>query len=191
MRTFRIALCMACGTLSLLARAATPGESRAPEAVYYANAYADHYGLPRELVHAIIEQESGWNQHALSNKGAMGLMQLMPATAARFLVANPASIAENIGGGVRYLASLNELFHGDFRMVVAAYYCGEHRLLSSGLRYQNVEVIAYVLSVQNRYERELQLHHPGSVKGTSKCVFQGRPSPQSRSRASQRQHSVS
>ena len=168
MSAVRIACCIAYGTLSLFARATTPGESRAPEAVYYANAYADHYHLPRELVHAIIEQESGWNQHALSNKGAMGLMQLMPGTAARFLVANPASITENIGGGVRYLASLNVLFHGDLRMVVAAFYCGEHRLLSSGLRYRNAEVIAYVLAVQNRYERELQLHHPGSVKGTSK-----------------------
>ncbi len=168
MRTVRTAFCMACGTLSLFAQAAAPRESRAPEAVYYANAYADHYGLPRELVHAIIEQESGWNQHALSNKGAMGLMQLMPATAARFLVADPASITGNIGGGVRYLASLNELFHGDLRMVVAAYYCGEHRVLSSGLRYRNAEVIAYVVSVQNRYERELQLHHPGTGKGTSK-----------------------
>ena len=168
MRMVRIAFCVAYGSLSLLARAAAPRESRAPEAVYYANAYADHYGLPRELVHAIIEQESGWNQHALSNKGAIGLMQLMPGTAARFLVANPASITENIGGGVRSLASLNELFHGDFRMVVAAYYCGEHRVLSSGLRYHNADVIAYVVSVQHRYERELQLHHPGSVKGTSK-----------------------
>ena len=168
MRAVRIACCMACGTLSLLARAATPRESRVPEAVYYANAYADHYGLPRELIHAIIEQESGWNQHALSNKGAMGLMQLMPATAARFLVANPISITGNISGGVRYLASLNELFHGDLRMVVAAYYCGEHRILSSRLRYHNAEVIAYVLSVQNLYERELELHHPGIVKGRNK-----------------------
>ena len=168
MRAVRIAIYIAYGTLFLSARAATPRESRAPEAVYYANAYADHYGLPRELIHAIIEQESGWNQHALSNKGAMGLMQLMPATAARFLVADPISITENIGGGVRYLASLNELFRGDLRLVVAAYYCGEHRLLSSGLRYHNAEVIAYVLSVQKRYERELELHYPGSVKGRSK-----------------------
>lgn len=145
----------------------THPESRAPEAVYYANAYADHYHLPRELVHAIIEQESGWNQRALSNKGAIGLMQLMPATAAHFFVRNPTSIEDNIGGGVRYLATLNVLFHGDLRMVVAAYYCGEHHILASGLKYHNPQVIAYVRSVERRYEHEIRLHHSSSTKGTA------------------------
>ena len=168
MRAIWIVLLMAVAAFPPFAHGAAPGENRAPEAVYYADAYADHYHLPRELVHAIIEKESGWNSRALSSKGAIGLMQLMPATAARFLVANPSSIADNIGGGVRYLASLNELFHGDLRLVVAAYYCGEHHLLSSGLGYHNAEVIAYVLSVQSRYQRELQVHHPGSSKGRRK-----------------------
>jgi len=79
-------------------------------------------------------------------------------------VRNPTSIQDNIGGGVRYLASLNDLFHGDLRMVVAAYYCGEHHILTSGLRYHNVEVIAYVTSVESRYEHEVQLYHSGSLK---------------------------
>ena len=57
-------------------------ESVKAEARYYADAYADHYGVPRELVHAIITHESGWNPRVVSNKGAMGLMQLMPGTAA-------------------------------------------------------------------------------------------------------------
>lgn len=139
--------------------AQTLPESKHPEALYYANAYADHYRIPRELVHAIIAQESGWNQNARSNKGAIGLMQLMPATAARLSVRNPASIQDNIDGGVRYLAALRDLFHGDYRMVVAAYYCGEHHILEGGLQYRNPEVIAYVVSVEKRYEREMQLHH--------------------------------
>ncbi len=168
MRVILIASALVAITVSAPAHGMTPPESRVPEAVYYANAYADHYHLSRELVHAIIEQESGWNQQALSNKGAIGLMQLMPATAAHFFVRNPTSIQDNIGGGVRYLAALNDLFDGDLRMVVAAYYCGEHHILASGLRYHNAEVIAYVTSVENRYEHELQLHHPGSLKGTTK-----------------------
>ena len=153
-------------SLSAAAQNLHSPESTAPEAVYYANAYADHYGVPRELVHAVIAQESGWNQHALSVKGAIGLMQLMPGTASRFSVQNPGSIQENIAGGVRYLAALIDLFHGDLRMVVAAYYCGEHHILTSGLRYHNADVIAYVVSVEKRYERELALHHPGKLKGT-------------------------
>jgi soluble lytic murein transglycosylase-like protein len=142
-------------------------ESRSPEAVYYANAYADHYRLPRELVHAIIMQESGWNQHALSSKGAIGLMQLMPATAAHFSVTHPASIGENVGGGVRYLAALSEMFHGDLRMVVAAYYCGEHPIQRRGLQYRNADVVAYVSAVKRRYEYELQIHHSGNTKGSN------------------------
>jgi soluble lytic murein transglycosylase-like protein len=153
-------------SISAAAQSSPSSEFTAPEAVYYANAYADHYGVPRELVHAVIAQESGWNQRALSGKGAVGLMQLMPGTASRFSVENPTSIQDNIGGGVRYLAMLNDLFHGDLRMVVAAYYCGEHHILTSGLRYHNAEVIAYVGSVEKRYERELALHHPGNLKGT-------------------------
>jgi len=153
-------------SLSAAAQSLSSSEFRAPEAVYYANAYADHYGVPRELIHAVIAQESGWSQRALSGKGAVGLMQLMPGTASRFSVGNPTSIQDNIGGGVRYLATLSELFHGDLRMVVAAYYCGEHHVLTSGLRYHNREVIAYVRSVEKRYERELALHHPGNLKGS-------------------------
>ncbi len=56
-------------------------QSPNPETVYYADAYADHYQVPRALVHAIIAQESDWNPLALSDKGAAGLMQLMPETA--------------------------------------------------------------------------------------------------------------
>src|ERR1017187_10584434 len=54
-----------------------------PEASYYADAYSRHYQVPRELVHAIIQQESNWNDRAVSIKGACGLMQLMPRTASR------------------------------------------------------------------------------------------------------------
>jgi len=145
-------------------RAENSPERKFPEIVYYANAYADHYHLPRELIHAVITHESGWQQNALSNKCAIGLMQLMPATAAHFAVRDPRSISDNIAGATEYLAQLNATFHGDLRMVLAAYYCGAGHIKHSGLRYRNPEVIAYVSAMERLYAHELQLHHPSKGK---------------------------
>ncbi len=146
--------------LPLRASAQSLPEMKFPEIVYYANAYADHYHVPRALVHAVITQESGWNRNAHSSKGATGLMQLLPGTAARFAVRNPTAISDNISGGVQYLALLIAMFRGDLRLAVAAYYCGEHHIKQRGLNYQNPEVIAYVLAVQRLYDREIKVHQP-------------------------------
>ena len=123
------------------------------EAAYYADAYARHYHVPPELVHAIIRQESNWNRHAISNKNAQGLMQLMPGTAARFGVRNPFDMSQNISGAVQYLHHLLDQYDGDMRLAVAAYYAGEHRIHS--LQYSNAEVIRYVQEVRERYLQEL------------------------------------
>jgi membrane-bound lytic murein transglycosylase MltF len=127
-----------------------------PELSYYADAYADHYGVPRALVHAIIEQESSWNPSAISNKGAAGLMQLMPDTARLYGVRNRYVASQNISGGVEYLADLLRRFHGEMRLVVAAYYCGCRSLDMLGLSYRNPEVVAYVEAVRQRYESHLR-----------------------------------
>ena len=92
----------------------------------WADHYAAVYQVPRELVHSIIEVESGWHPRAVSNKGAVGLMQLMPATAVTFGVTNRFEIDQNIRGGVAYLARLLKLFDGDLRLVAAAYLTGEN-----------------------------------------------------------------
>jgi soluble lytic murein transglycosylase-like protein len=123
--------------------------------MYYANAYADHYGVPRALVDAIIEQESDWNPLAQSVKDAEGLMQLMPAIAAMYGVRNRYDILDNLSGGIRYLADLLSEFHGDMRLAVAAYYCGSQHILQRGLSYRNRDVVAYVQSVRRRYQRNL------------------------------------
>jgi soluble lytic murein transglycosylase-like protein len=125
------------------------------ETLYYANAYADHYGVPRALVDAIIEQESGWDPLAQSLKDAEGLMQLMPETAAAYGVRNRYSVLENLNGGIRYLADLLREFHGDMRLAVAAYYCGPRHIVQRGLSYSNPDVVAYVRSVRRRYQCDL------------------------------------
>jgi soluble lytic murein transglycosylase-like protein len=93
-------------------------------AVRWAAYYGRADGVPLDLVEAIIEAESGWQPYAVSPKGAVGLMQLMPETAYDFRVRNRFVISENIRGGVEYLAWLMRVFHGDLRLVVAGYYAG-------------------------------------------------------------------
>ena len=133
----------------------SPAGAQDQKSMYYANAYADHYGVPRALVDAIIEQESDWNPLAQSVKDAEGLMQLMPSTASMYGVRNRYDILENLSGGVRYLADLLSEFHGDMRLAVAAYYCGPQHILQRGFSYSNPDVLAYVRSVRRRYQRDL------------------------------------
>jgi len=130
-------------------------QRRSSVLLYYVDAYADHYGVSRALVHAIISQESNWNPWATSNKGAAGIMQLMPETALAYGVHDRYALTENLSGGVQYLADLLNQFHGDVRLAVAAYYCGPRHIEQSGLSYRNSAVVAYVEAVRRRYQREL------------------------------------
>jgi len=116
-------------------------------AAYYASAF----DVPVELAYAVIQAESGWNPHAVSKKGAAGLMQLMPETAIRFGVRDRFDIEQNIRGGVAYLAWLIRLFKGDLRLAVAAYQVGESQILSRGLAYSSREVFDYVSRVAQLY----------------------------------------
>jgi soluble lytic murein transglycosylase-like protein len=117
----------------------------------WAEYYARVYQVPVDLVDAVIDEESGWNPCAISDKGAVGLMQLMPETAVRFGVRNRFRVDENIRGGVAYLAWLNQKFNGDLRLVTAAYYVGETPILSRKLNYSSADVQGYVNRVARRY----------------------------------------
>ena len=130
---------------------------RRAEAEYYAAQYARYYQVPIGFVRSIIQQESGWHPCLVSSKGAAGLMQLMPATAAGLGVRNRCDVRDNISGGVRYLAWLMRKFHGDLRLVAAAFYVGEGTIEKRGLRYQNPDVVTYVLQVRSRYQRQARI----------------------------------
>ena len=126
---------------------------------YYIAHYAQLYRVPLELVEAIIEAESGWRPEAVSSKGAVGLMQLMPATAQRFQVRDRYNIEQNIRGGVCYMALLYRIFKGDLRLVTAAYVAGEERVLQRGLAYSNPQVFSYTHLTSKAQEMATQIIH--------------------------------
>lgn len=134
------------------------------EAEYYVAVYARHYGVPVDFARSIVEQESGWQRCAISSKGAVGVMQLMPETARRLGVEDRCSVKQNVSGGIRYLAWLIKQFHGDLRLVAAAYYAGERAIERRGLQYSNPDVVRYVSSVRARVEN--QKFRSATIRGT-------------------------
>lgn len=137
----------------LMAIAAGNAWAQPPALVALAECWAEHFGVPRELVRAVIEAESNWNPRAVSPAGAVGLMQLMPDTAAAFRVGNRFDPAENIRGGVAYLAFLMEQCGGDLRLVAGAYNAGHGRVMKAGLRYRNPETVNFTHRVAYLFRR--------------------------------------
>lgn len=98
-----------------------------------------------DLLRAVIVVESGFNTRAVSKRGAIGLMQLMPATAVRYGVSDPYDPRENISGGAHYLKFLMDLFGQDVKLALAAYNAGESAVLHNGGQIpRNAETQAYV-----------------------------------------------
>ena len=88
--------------------------------------------LEPSLVHAVIRAESAYRSDAVSPKGAVGLMQLMPGTAARYGVVDRNDPAQNLRGGTRYLRDLLAMFDNDLKLALAAYNAGENAVIRYG-----------------------------------------------------------
>jgi soluble lytic murein transglycosylase-like protein len=118
---------------------------------------AREFGVDTSLVKAVIHAESGYNPQAVSNKGAMGLMQLMPKTAQDLKVDNCFNPSQNIRGGVKYLRFLLDTFKGDVQLAVAAYNAGLSRVAKYGgvPPYEETRnYVARVLSYQQSYRNQ-------------------------------------
>ncbi|MDA2913993.1 lytic transglycosylase domain-containing protein [Acidobacteriia bacterium AH_259_A11_L15] len=113
------------------------------------------------LIHAIIQVESAWNPRARSRKGALGLMQLMPATGARFGVRDFFDPKQNVTGGVRYLRFLLDRFDNDPQLALAAYNAGENAVAAAGGVPPYRETREYLKRVNALYEFS-RSHVPGT-----------------------------
>ncbi len=111
---------------------------------------AKRYKIDPALVAAMIDAESGWNRRAVSPKGALGLMQLMPGTAEDMGVEDPLDPEENIYGGVRYLRKMLDRFPTT-EQALAAYNAGPERVERAGGVPDIRETRAYVERVLSRY----------------------------------------
>lgn len=114
---------------------------------------AERHNLDPALVKAVISTESGWNPTAISRKGAVGLMQLIPETAERFGVGNAFDPVQNVEGGTSYLKALLDHYNGDLTKSLAAYNAGERAVDQSGGIPAFPETERYVQKVTDAYFR--------------------------------------
>jgi soluble lytic murein transglycosylase-like protein len=113
---------------------------------------AELYRLPIPLILALIRQESDFTLEAVSSKGAMGLMQLMPGTAASLGVRDPFNPRENILAGCRYFRQLLDYFQGNVPLALAGYNAGYHRVISAGFQVPTIkETQEFVTQVMGLY----------------------------------------
>jgi soluble lytic murein transglycosylase-like protein len=109
------------------------------------------YNIEPAIIKAVITAESNWDPKAISHKGAIGLMQLMPTTAEDMRVSNPFDPGENIEGGTKYLRHLLNRFNGDLDLALAAYNAGPARVEQSGGVPAIPETIQYIKKVNKIY----------------------------------------
>ncbi len=135
--------------------------------------YAKRYQLDPALLRAVIKVESNYRQDALSRRGAVGLMQLMPPTAVSLKVANIHDPLQNIQGGAKQLRQLLNLYHGNLRLALAAYNAGVHRVKRGVPKIR--ETTAYIEKVLAHYNAYHGNHKVKNQKRGAKVDGQETP----------------
>ncbi|MBN2324918.1 MAG: lytic transglycosylase domain-containing protein [Spirochaetes bacterium] len=137
----------------------TPSVDRSHDEII--NAASERFSVPQALIKAVIEQESGFREDAVSRKGAQGLMQLMPDTASLLGVEDPFDAEQNIWGGTSYLRGLLDLYEGNLNKALAAYNAGPNRVSDSIPDIP--ETADYVRSVIKRYGEFIKSKDSGGL----------------------------
>jgi soluble lytic murein transglycosylase-like protein len=133
---------------------------------------AAEHAVPAELLHSVIKVESNYNPNAVSSKGALGLMQLIPATARRFGVSDVFNPVENIQGGARYLRYLLDLYNWDLHLTLAAYNAGEAAVAKFGGIPPYAETRNYIVLVDRQLEKKA-----ASVRKPQPAAVEAKPAP--------------
>jgi soluble lytic murein transglycosylase-like protein len=131
---------------------------------------SERYSVDPNLIRAIIKVESNFNPNAISPKGALGLMQLMPETAKEMAVSNPFNPEENIVGGVKFFNKLLQLFNRDIRLALAAYNAGPGRVVIKNKVPLVEETETYILRIVESY-RALKEGYKIKEEGNSSQRF--------------------
>ena len=116
-------------------------------------AASQRFAVDPDLIRAVIKAESNFNHRAVSPRGAMGLMQLMPKTAKEMAVANPFDPGENVHAGARYLGNLLQLLEGNLPLTLAAYNAGRERVIGRNTIPAIAETRNYVQRVMTTYQK--------------------------------------
>jgi soluble lytic murein transglycosylase-like protein len=140
-----------------------------PKFATIVDAKAKKYKLIPELLHAVIEAESAYDPDAVSHAGAVGLMQLMPATAKRFGVTDRTSPTQSIEGGAHYLRVLLDYFDNDLTLAIASYNAGEGAVIKYGRKIPPYrETQNYVVKVKKFLRRNLKKSQAQSITSNVK-----------------------
>jgi soluble lytic murein transglycosylase-like protein len=132
------------------------------------NTASGHYRLDPDLVNSVIKAESGFNVHAVSRKGAQGLMQLMPGTASQLGVPNAFDPQANVEGGTKYLRELLERYNFDLVKALAAYNAGPQRVEQFGGVPPYYETRAYVARIVRDFNKKKAAQEKAAAASAAK-----------------------
>jgi soluble lytic murein transglycosylase-like protein len=161
----------------------TPASTRPADIAEAVNSASGRYRIDPDLVNSVIRAESGFKVHAISPKGAQGLMQLMPGTASNLGVSNAFDPNANVDGGTRYLRELLERYNFDLVKALAAYNAGPHRVEQYGGVPPYLETRKYVASIVRDFNRK----KIAQQRATNSLTAKAQPQAKSKSQTAAKQ----